>query len=300
MSTLTLDNQQLRLIVDPEQGVNIMSLAVQQRGAWLPLMPDARDQSLGLKASSFVLAPYSNRIENGRFTFNGQSYQLANGERHASHGDVRTRAWAVDKASATLVRCAFDSRTHEDVNWPWPFTANLEYQLDGQTLASRLSLTNQGDSVMPAGLGWHPYYSRWLTRQGEPLQVQMRVTGVYPDANDNRIPSGPLQALAPNQDFSTRRELTPDNFIDVCFYGYDGNGSFGWPESGVKVTYACSANCTHLVFFNPAKPYFAIEPVTNANNGINLYSQGDPTSGIQLLEPGESLQATFALTVDLE
>ena len=133
MSTLTLDNQQLRLIVDPEQGVNIMSLAVQQRGDWLPLMPDARDQSLGLKASSFVLAPYSNRIENGRFTFNGQSYQLANGERHASHGDVRTRAWAVDEASTTLIRCAFDSRTHEDVNWPWPFTANLEYWMDGRS-----------------------------------------------------------------------------------------------------------------------------------------------------------------------
>lgn len=150
---------------------------------------------------------------------------------------------------------------------------------------------------MPAGLGWHPYYNRTLSRAGEPVLLHFQVQSVYPDVNDNRIPSGPAQPLAPNQDFAVERELMPENFIDACFYGYVGNGSITWPESQVKLVYTCSPNCTHLILFNPAKPYFAAEPVTNANNGVNLYAQGDPTSGIRVLAPGETLDATFAINV---
>ena len=299
MPQVTLDNQQLRLIVDPDQGANVLAFAVHQRAGWLAVMPDVHGADTDLKASSFAMIPYSNRIENGHFVFQGQAYQLANGEKHASHGDTRARPWVVEEASDTLIRCSFDSRLHGQVNWPWPFTAELTYELKDNVLASRITIWNQGDSTMPAGTGWHPYYNRTLTRADEPVEVYYNVGSVYPDVNDNRIPSGPSQPLAPNQNFSTPKELAPDNFIDVCFYGYDGNGFISWPESGVKLVYACSATCTHLVFFNPPKPYFAMEPVVNANNGVNLYAQGDPTSGIRLLAPGESLEATFEIHVEL-
>jgi aldose 1-epimerase len=298
MPQVTLDNQQLRLVVDPNQGVNVMAFYVRQRNSWLPVMPDVRAPGTDLKASSFVLIPYSNRIENGHFVFQGKDYQLANAEKHASHGDTRTRPWVVEEVSDTAVRCSFDSRAHEHFNWPWPLTAEIDYALRDHGLSSRITIWNRGTSTMPVGTGWHPYYNRSLTRPDEPVEVCFKVAGVYPDANDNRIPSGPPEPLAPNQDFSTTKVLTPDNFIDRCFYGYDGNGFMRWPESGVKVTYRCSATCTHLIFFNPPKPYFATEPVTNANNGVNLYAQGDPTSGIQLLAPGESLEATLEVQVE--
>lgn len=91
MSMVTLENSQLRLVVDPQQGVNVLAFFVQRAQGWLPVMPDVYGGNSDLKASSFVLIPYSNRIEGGRFTFQGQIYQLANAERHASHGDVRGR-----------------------------------------------------------------------------------------------------------------------------------------------------------------------------------------------------------------
>ena len=297
MAEVMLENDRLRLVVDPQQGVNILGFFVRRDQGWLPVMPDVRGGKSDLKAGSFVLVPYSNRIEKGYFTFQGQPYQLVNAERHASHGDVRGRAWQVTTTTATAIHCTIDSRTYADANWPWPFTATLEYSLRENTLFSRLSVTNEGDSAMPAGLGWHPYYNRALTRAGEPVLLHFQAPLVYPDANDNRIPSGPVQPLAPNQDFFSERELIPENFIDACFYGYAGNGAITWPESNVKLTYACSPNCSHLILFNPAKPYFAVEPVTNANNGVNLYAQGDPTSGIQVLTPGETLAATFAIDV---
>ena len=297
MAEVMLENDRLRLVVDPQQGVNVLGFFVRRDQAWLTVMPDVRGGKSDLKASSFVLVPYSNLIEKGHFTFQGQPYQLANGERHASHGDVRGRTWQVDQVNGTAINCSFDSRTYADANWPWPFSATLEYSLQENTLFSRLTVTNEGRSAMPAGVGWHPYYNRTLTRPGEPVLLHFQAPLVYPDANDNRIPSGPVQPIAPNQDFATERELTPENFIDACFYGYAGNGAITWPASKVKLAYTCSPTCTHLIIFNPAKPYFAVEPVTNANNGVNLYAQGDPTSGIQVLAPGETLAATFAINV---
>jgi aldose 1-epimerase len=150
MSEISLENSQLRLAVDPGQGVNVLAFFVRRADRWLPVMPDVRDGQGDLKASSFVLIPYSNRIEKGQFTFQGKRYQLANGDRHASHGDVRGRAWQVDSVSSTAVHCSLDSRAFADTNWPWPFTATVEYSLQEQILFSRLTVTNRGETPTTA------------------------------------------------------------------------------------------------------------------------------------------------------
>ena len=67
-----------------------------------------------------------------------------------------------------------------------------------------------------------------------------------------------------------------------------------WPKSGIKLTYACSENVKHFVFFNPIdRPVWAAEPATNANNGVNLMSRGIPTHGVQIVKPGESVEGHF-------
>jgi len=57
-----------------------------------------------------------------------------------------------------------------------------------------------------------------------------------------------------------------------------------------------SSNCTHLVLFNPDKPHFAIEPVTNANDAFNLAERGID-SGMMTIAPGAWASGEFALTV---
>ena len=113
------------------------------------------------------MVPYSNRIENGFFTFAGRQYQLQNGENHAIHGDVRARSWKVLSQGAGRLHCGFSSSEHEAINWPWPFEAEVEYRLEGGSFVSHLRLWNRGDGPMPAGFGWHPYFNRTLTQKGE-------------------------------------------------------------------------------------------------------------------------------------
>lgn len=298
MAEITLDNGVLRTVVNPEYGASLAAFFAKSGEDWLPLMPDSRRPEIQLDSACFLMIPYSNRIENGTFAFQGQTYQLQNAEDHAIHGDVRFRPWSIVGQTAHSLCCLFNSRDHNNINWPWPFETLVECALDETALTIKIILWNRGDAAMPAGLGWHPYFSRTLTREGEPMRLRFATTSVYPDTHDNRIPSGPPRRPDEDLDFSTEKILPPDLFIDSCYQGYDGNGHIVWPGSNVKIVFDCSPACRHLVLYNPLdKPYFAVEPVTNANNGINLYSGGEPDSGVVILPPDECLEASFTLRV---
>ena len=298
MSTVQLENNDLRLVVNPQHGASTLALYGYKNGQWLPLMPDTRDDTCDLPCANFLMIPYSNRIKDGAFTFEGKPYQLENGAGHAIHGDVRQRPWTVVQQSKTALRCAFDSRLFGDINWPWSFSAEADFTLNDAHLTMRITLRNRSDSTMPAGFGWHPYFSRTLTSRDEPVHLHFQLDGAYPDANDTRIPSGPLQLLTPHQDFGQARALAADNVLDTCCYGFDG-GSIAWPESGVRLRLHATESCKHLILYNPADTsYFAVEPVTNANNGVNLLAQNDPTCGTLVLGPGEVLAAECYLTLE--
>jgi aldose 1-epimerase len=297
---VTIENEILSAVITPEEGAGMLAFFAKKNGQLLPIMPDARKEE-SLTWCNWMMLPYSNRIENGKFTFEGKEYTLRNGENNAIHGDTRTRQWCVEDQTETYIRCEFRSDAHDDFNWPWQIEARGEYEIMGNVFSQRVWLWNRSDSRMPAGLGYHPYFSRSLTKPGEPALVQMNVFGVYPDANDNRIPSGPAQPPIPEIDFSTEKAIPTDYGYDFCANGYDGGGTIRWPESGVKLTFKCSPEMTHLVEYNPLQyPYFAVEPVANATNGVNLLANGDPTSGIVVLEPGECLEARFDIVVEID
>ena len=296
---IALANDHLRTVIDPDQGTSLHSFQVWREGAWLSLMPDVEDPSCDLAAASFLMVPYSNRIADGAFTFAGQRYELQNAANHAIHGDVRNRPWTIASQSDQRLVCTFDSVDCENVNWPWAFAVRAEYELDGPALRQSLLIENRADRPMPAGCGWHPFFNRAPTTADTAVHLEFQVGSAYPDGYGNRIPSGPAEPLADHQDFRVAKPLAPDNFLDTCFHGYDGGGHIAWPASGIRLRFACSAACTHLILYNPpGKPYFAMEPVTNANDGVNLYAHGDQTSGIAVLEPRQGLEASFELWVE--
>lgn len=291
MAIINLENEFLQVVLNPEHGASVLKFLVKKDKDWISLMPDSQ--------VSFLMIPYSNRIENGTFSFEGKQYQLANKEKHAIHGDVRIRNWSIKNVSSDYICCEFDSNSYSDINWPWSFKVCVEYQLIKNVFCSRLILLNQDKTTMPAGLGWHPYFNRNLTQKQESVFLSMKVKSAYPDAYNNRIPSGYPIPLTSEQDFSTEKLLNPNYFLDTCFYGYDGNGYISWPKTGIKLNFQCSA-CTHLVIYTPLEqPYFAVEPVTNANNGINFYTQNEFQSGIISLSPKKIFEATFKQEVNI-
>jgi aldose 1-epimerase len=223
-----------------------------------------------LPAASFNMVPYSNRIRNGRFEFQGRTVQLADADRHAIHGALRKLPWIVESSDAASMTCTVTSADHPTTNWPWPIEATITHLVDGDRLTSTFKLTNQGDTDMPAGLGWHPYFVRQVN--GSAATLTLPVTGVFPDANGDCLPDGPAVDLPGSLDFRHPRLLDSSQRIDCCLAGLDGDCVIHWQDAGIRLVMSASDNCRYLIA-----------------QGIE--------SGTQVLRPGQTLEASMALRV---
>ena len=293
---MELNNGNLRLRLDPEIGGSIVDFSAKLEDRWIPIMRRSEEPlSKSSNASSFVLIPYSNRLRDGRFSFGGKTYQLRNAEKHAIHGDVRDRPLRVLEGSEDRVVLEFRSDEVSDLNFPFPFSAKMIYSLEGFELSCRIELVNVGTESMPAGCGFHPYFNRRLPGSTGEVELQIKVSGVYP--GETPLPEGPAIPIAPQQDFSTQRPL--DVVLDHCFVGWDRQAVIEWPGSGVKARIQAEQGMEHVILFSPeGQKFFALEPVTNANNGFNLLAQGDRNCGVVVLKPGEALKPGLTILIE--
>lgn len=302
MSFILLESDTWRLWCDPTTGVQWMAAEVHREGTWHAVVPDCRpsdtprpgqSESNPLTAANFHMLPYSNRIRDALFEFQGRAIQLENAKSHAIHGALRKLPWKVVTQNASSLICQFNSLDHQSVNWPWPVSATVELSVQGELLTSQITLTNLGDTDMPAGFGWHPYFVR--TINGADALLTLPVSGVFPDATGDCMPDGAAVTLPDTLDFRSPKALDANQRIDCCLSDLDGPCVLDWKQGGIKLILQASDVCQYLVLYNPDMPHFAVEPVTNANDAFNLATQAIE-AGVNILAPGESLTATMSLT----
>jgi aldose 1-epimerase len=294
---MELNNEKLRVKLDPEIGGSIMECSINRGGDWISIMRHTEEPlTRSSDAASFVLIPYSNRLRDGRFSFGGVDYQLRGAEKHAIHGDVRDRPLKVLDHSKDRVSLEFDSVKVGNVNFPFPFFARMTYALEDRNFTCQIELLNVGSGPMPAGCGFHPYFNRRLPGSTSEVELQLTVNEVYP--GDTPLPTGPAIPIQPDQDFRVQRPL--DGALDHCFSGWNGQAVIDWPGSGIQARIQADASMEHVILYSPpGKSFFALEPVTNANDGFNLFAQGHRHCGVVVLQPGESLKAGFELRLQL-
>jgi aldose 1-epimerase len=107
-----------------------------------------------------ALLPWPNRIDGGRYTFDGQPYQLALTEPlsgNAIHGLTRWSHWRpVERSAAHVV---LEHALDPQPGYPFSLSLRLHYELTPQGLTVRTSVTNAGPVRCPFGVGFHPYFS---------------------------------------------------------------------------------------------------------------------------------------------
>lgn len=300
MPLVTIQNAHLKLDVLPEAGASVAALEARIAGEWVPILRPTPAQAIASGNSSlfanFALVPWSNRIRDARFAFGGRTYAIRPNtpEGHTIHGDVRKRPWKTTARNASRAVFSFDSRDFADVNFPFPFAVELSYELAGSALVTAIALRNDAAEAMPAGFGFHPYFRRSLVDPGDDVELQMSVGGVYRDL----LPTTAAVPIGSQEDFRRARSLGASTF-DHCFAGWDGHAALGWPRSGVGVSIDATEPFRHVVLFvPPGKDFFAVEPVSHANDGFNLLAAGVPGSGVRVLEAGARLAGSFRIHVD--
>lgn len=294
----TAQSERWKLNVAPETGASVANLAVRTSSVWLPLLRETPEGAIEAnnpsKFASFTLAPFSNRIRDARFRFEGRDYALraTSPDGSTQHGDVRGRPWTVTYADERTLEATFDSRDVPDFNYPFPLTVSVHYETAGDEVRTHLALTNVGEAAMPAGFGLHPYFNRFVRDFAE-MRLEFSAAGLY-ETDASFIPHDGMQPVPPERDFSVARAFGEQDFNHV-YGGWDGYARLSWPGSGITVEMRCDPIFSHLVLFTAPDGTLGIEPVTHAADGFNLFSKGVSGTGVRVLEAGETLSGTVTL-----
>lgn len=226
---------------------------------------------------SYVLAPWSNRIAGGRFRFAAREWIMPSlvEDGSALHGLVHSIPWTVDAYAPQAARPSIDM--HVAIDTP-PFTARVDQHvaLADDGLHQRLSLTNTGPTPFPAGLGIHPWFRRGA--------VRVPARAVWPAIA--QIPTGPPRPVTPGEDLRQLRE--PPDGVDACYTDLDAASA----DIG-SVFLSWDGPVTQVVVFTGVSGWVCVEPVTNANDGFNLFDRGIAGTGTIVLAPGAEMRVRY-------
>lgn len=292
-----LQNKHWQVGILPRTGASIAYGRVRYGGVWIDVMrpTDESHYNNSSLTSSFLMIPWSNRIREGRFDFDGKSYQLGDLKTYgtAMHGDVRSREWNIIHADETSIRLSFTSTDYEGVNFPFKFYAEAEYKLVDSDFLMTIAIKNIDEQEFPAGFGFHPYFVR-----GDNEQVKVPCEQHY--ELENALPiTGVPQPLPERLEFRELRQLDEKEIDDVFTSRIEQEpAQIAYPDWNLQIDFHADELFKHFILFTPSnKPFFALEPVTNANDGFNLNNQGRENTGVFILKPNEQKQATAYLKV---
>lgn len=289
MQIFNLHNAYWQIGVTPTTGGSLIYGRITHQGQWLDFLRPTAPADYGSvsKCASFPLIPWSNRLRDARFTFEGVVYPLrvTNADGTAVHGVGRYHPWTIANAEAHAVTLQLDSRQLNDPNFPFQFTAMQTYRLDGPRFTIALSVTNIDSRRMPVGLGHHPYFQRVLGDLG-PVALQLPYHAYFPLAQGLPIVDPlPVDVL---RDYRQLRPLS-DAPLDDCLTQRDP-APILFQYGDRRIHLYADPVYQHLLLFTPTdKPFFAVEPVSNANDGFNLLARGAAHHGVVILAPGETL-----------
>jgi len=284
MSTpLTLRHGSLRCDICPALGGSIAGMWLQD----LPVMrstPGAELRSVR-DSGSFPLVPFSNRIGYGTLAWSGTDHPLVKNfdpEPHTIHGIGWERPWAVLESSDSYALLSLEHKA--DAAWPFDFDCSQVFKLEDGALAMSLSVTNQGHTPAPVGLGWHPYFVK-----RPDAKVQFAATGRWEMAAD-KLPTH-------REPHTGLDQATAALTVDHCFDGWGGVLTLRDSELVVTVRSALSRL---VVFTTPQRDNIAVEPVSHVNNALNLMAATGASAdslGVVVLQPGESFSCSMRIEV---
>lgn len=233
-----------------------------------------------LGVSSFPLVPYSNRISDGRFVFEGKEvYQKPNLPNHPDnlHGHGWQQPWSVIEAREDF--CELEYR-HAPNEWPWDYVARQRFLFENGQFVLEMDIKNLSDSNMPVGLGHHPYFQRTPHCS---LKTGLRDMWL---ANDKVIPIEKVSVPA-DVDFSSGREIDSVR-LDNCFTGWSGLAEFSWPDYPFKATMTGDEKQKFAVIFTPSgEDFFCVEGVTNMTDAFCRMDSAEE-DGLYVLAPNET------------
>jgi aldose 1-epimerase len=279
---IELGRDQVVARIDPADGGRIVSLVIAGVERILP-KARARSREPALYWGCYPMVPWAGRLSHGRIPTNDGEVRLdPNLPPSAIHGLGFDKSWELVERSETAVTMRCELR-----GLGWPFGGRARQTLRMGTNRLELELHVGGYTrAGPAGLGWHPWFTRPSTGDIE-LRVDSSEVLVL-DAD--MAPTGEVRRVTPKEDLRSGPPLG-DRRLDHVYVHAKGPAVVRWPDLELRIDYDESMQT--VVVHTPSEGV-CVEPQTMWPNAPLLAAAGVRDTGMRTLEPGETLRATEA------
>ena len=249
-----------------------------------------------------TLAPWPNRVIDGRYTFDGAEQQLALTEPERGNALHGLMVWvdydAVERSEDSVVLAA---TVQPQAGWPFRLDLRIAFALDGDGLHTTVTALNTGPTRAPFGTAPHPY----LVAGGggervDDWTLSLPASQVQEVTPDRLIPTGLADVAGTDFDFREPRAIGT-TFLDHAFTGLepnadgrtavrvtaaDGHGAeLSWPTGCAWV----QVHTADLPDESDSRRGLAVEPMTCPPAALN--------SGTDLLmiEPGDTVDVRWTI-----
>ena len=255
-----------------------------------------------------TLAPWPNRVVDGKYSFAGRDFQLALTEPARSHALHGLATWldfeAVDKGSDHVTLAAV---IQPQTAYPWRVIVTARFELGPDGLTQSVTARNDSAEPAPWGTGPHPYLVAGPGHVDE-WTLELPATRVLAVTPDRLIPTDlvPVDADDPERfDFRTPRAIGAaeiDHAYSGLVRGSDGIATVRVTSTdGTGVEMSWDASCPWVQVHTADKPDpaqsrlgLAVEPMTCAPDAFNAGSY-DYDAGLIVLEPEASATASWRI-----
>lgn len=252
-------------------------------------------ENAGFKSAKLI--PFPNRIKDGKYSFEGTSYQLPINrakENHAIHGFFYNRPMEVERQATGEHGGAvvLSSLYGGDVpGYPFELKVQISYSLLAESgFRCVTHIENIGRKPAPVADGWHPYF-----RFGAKVDdLMLRIPADHQTEVDERmIPTG---KKLPVDKFRNRAPIG-DARLDTGFALPESEGvavtELHFPQDNVTLEIWQETGRERYnflqVYIPPSRSSIAIEPMTCNIDGFN---NGE---GLVILSPGEIFNASYGV-----
>jgi aldose 1-epimerase len=247
-----------------------------------------------------ILAPWPNRLQDGRFSRYGFDAQAALDEPargNAIHGLVRWLPWKVLTAGESRVElgCVL----HPQPGYPWRLALRILYELDDEGLNATLTAENLSEGPAPFGVGFHPYVT--LGRPIDDAVLTIPATRRW-SSDDRGLPTTDEPVAGTPDDFTTGTTIGATR-LDTAFSDLtrddDGRARVvvASQDGADRVTVWAGRGFDYLMIYTGD----TLEPVLRRRRGIAIEPMTCPPNalatgaGVIRLQPGCSWTGTWGI-----
>lgn len=255
-----------------------------------------------------ILAPFTNRIPDGQFSFDGQAHRIEPVLAHEDlvfHGFARALPFALTQSfeehgAHTLVFRA-EIAPADFEGYPYRLAIEVEYRFAGHEVTIDIRGINRDDRPLPFAAGWHPYFRLPGTTSIDDLLLTLPSRTAI-ETDEDLIPlRGAQGGMVKRDDTGLLYAPLSGHVLDVCFTDliasenglyetrlenrHDGSSLTVWQERGHMHVF------TGDTLARGRRQSIALEPVETPTNAFNQPELADAIT----LQAGETRSFRFGV-----